>query len=124
MDSKKKLTEKESVIMTLLWEHGPMFVREMLMHYDDPRPHFNTVSTTVRILEEKGFVGHEAVGASYRYHAAVGPDFFRSRSLAQVVKNYFNNSYTQAVSALVEDEKVSVDELRAIIEMIENRKKD
>ena len=69
-------------------------------------------------------MGHEEVGESYRYHAAVGPDIFRSRSLAQVVKNYFNNSYTQAVSALVEDEKVSVDELRAIIEMIENRKKD
>ncbi len=121
-DPKRKLTEKESVIMNLLWHHGPMFVREMLTHYEEPRPHFNTVSTTVRILEEKGFVDHEAVGASYRYHAAVAPEYFRSRSLAQVVRNYFNNSYTQAVSALVEEEKVSVEELRAIIDMIENRK--
>lgn len=122
-DSKKKLTEKESVIMKLLWEHGPLFVREMLSFYEDPRPHFNTISTTVRILEDKGFVGHESVGSSYRYHAAVEPEYFRSRSLAQVVRNYFNNSYTQAVSALVEDEKVSVEELRSIIEMIESRKK-
>lgn len=122
-DSKKKLTEKESVIMTLLWEHGPMFVREMLPFYEEPRPHFNTVSTTVRILEDKGFVGHEPVGSSYRYYAAVEPEYFRSRSLAQVVRNYFNNSYTQAVSSLVEEEKLSVDELRSIIEMIENRGK-
>ncbi len=121
--AKNKLTEKESVIMNLLWQHGPMYVREMLPHYPEPRPHFNTVSTTVRILEEKGFVKHEAIGASHRYSAAVEPTFFRSRSLAQVVKSYFNNSYTQAVSALVEEEKLSVDELRNIINMIEQRKK-
>lgn len=109
--------------MNLLWKHGPMYVREMLPHYPEPRPHFNTVSTTVRILEDKGFVSHKAIGGSHQYSAAVEPTFFRSRSLAQVVKSYFNNSYTQAVSALVEEEKVSVDELREIINMIEQRKK-
>ncbi len=50
------LTEKEAPIMQMLWEHGPMFVREMVELYDEPRPHFNTVSTQVRILEEKGWV--------------------------------------------------------------------
>ncbi|MDE6160110.1 MAG: BlaI/MecI/CopY family transcriptional regulator [Muribaculaceae bacterium] len=116
-----KLTEKETQIMSMLWEHGPMFVREMLEHYDEPRPHFNTVSTTVRILEDKGYVGHTAVGASHRYYAAVPASEFRGRSLAQVVKSYFNNSYTSAVSALVEEEKISVDELRRIIDMVEQR---
>lgn len=115
----KKLTEKEAQIMSMLWERGPMFVREMLPLYDEPRPHFNTVSTTVRILEDKGYVGHEAVGSSHRYFAAARPEEFRERSLAQVVKSYFNNSYASAVSALVEEEKISVDELRRIIEMVE-----
>lgn len=119
-----RLTDKEAQIMNLLWEHGPMFVREMLPHYAEPRPHFNTVSTTVRILEEKGYVAHEAVGSSHRYYAVARPDDFRSRSLAQVVKSYFNNSYASAVSALVEEEKISVDELRHIIEMVESRKRD
>ena len=123
MPKTPKLTEKEARIMSLLWEHGPMFVREMLTHYDEPRPHFNTVSTTVRILEEKGYVGHEAVGASHRYFAAAKPEDFRERSLAQVVRNYFNNSYASAVSALVEQEKISVDELRRIIETIERNNK-
>ena len=109
--------------MSLLWERGPMFVREMLPLYDEPRPHFNTVSTTVRILEEKGYVGQEAVGASHRYFAAAKPEDFRERSLAQVVRNYFNNSYASAVSALVEQEKISVDELRRIIETIERNNK-
>ncbi len=57
------LTEKELVIMRMLWEHGPMFVREMLEIYPEPKPHFNTVSTIVRILEDKGHVGHEVVAA-------------------------------------------------------------
>ena len=60
------LTEKELVIMRMLWEHGPMFVREMLEIYPEPKPHFNTVSTIVRILEDKGHVGHEVVAISDR----------------------------------------------------------
>ncbi|MBP3638293.1 MAG: BlaI/MecI/CopY family transcriptional regulator [Muribaculaceae bacterium] len=122
MAKHNKLTEKEQEIMGMLWQYGPLSVREMLTHYPDPRPHVNTVSTTVRILEEKGFVGHEAVGPGYRYHATARPEDFRDRSLAQVVKSYFNNSYASAVSALVEEEKVSVDELREIIKMIEKRR--
>ena len=119
----KRLTEKEAPIMSMLWEHGPMFVREMLPHYDEPRPHVNTVSTIVRILEDKGYVAHEAVGGSHRYYAVAMPADFRERSLAQVVKNYFNNSYASAVSALVGEEKISVDELRRIIDMVEQRNK-
>jgi len=118
-----KLTEKEAQIMSLLWEHGPMFVREMLGYYEEPRPHFNTVSTTVRILEDKGCVAHEAIGGSHRYYAVATPADFRDRSLAQVVKSYFNNSYASAVSALVEEEKISVDELKRIIDMVEQRNK-
>ncbi|MDE6454144.1 MAG: BlaI/MecI/CopY family transcriptional regulator [Muribaculaceae bacterium] len=117
----KKLTEKEAQIMSMLWEHGPMFVREMLEHYDEPRPHFNTVSTTVRILEDKGYVSHESVGSSHRYFAVAQASEFRGRSLAQVVKSYFNNSYASAVSALVEEEKISVEELRRIIDMVERK---
>lgn len=117
-----KLTEKEAQIMQQLWQRGPLFVREMLEEYPDPKPHFNTVSTTVRILEEKGFVGHEAVGGSHRYFALVDASYFRGRSLADVIKSYFNNSYASAVSALVEDEKISVDELREIIDMVERKK--
>lgn len=118
-----RLTEKEAFIMNLLWKHGPLFVRQMLEHYPDPRPHFNTVSTTVRILEDKGYVEHEAVGASHRYKAIVLPDDFRERSLAEVVSSYFNNSYKLAVSSLVEDEKISVEELRELIKMVESKKK-
>ena len=58
----KKLTRKEKEIMDLYWQHGPMFVKELLEYYDEPRPHFNTLSTTVRILEKKGMLGHKQFG--------------------------------------------------------------
>ncbi len=118
---KQILTEKESIIMNMLWDNGPMFVREMLEHYPEPRPHFNTVSTLVRILEGKGYVSHEVVGNSHRFFATVDKTAFQERGIADVIKNYFNNSYKMAVSALVEDEKLSVDDLKEIIQYIENK---
>ncbi len=62
---KQLLTEKEGEIMNILWDHGPLFVREMLEYYPEPRPHFNTVATTVRILESKGYVAHDVFGTSH-----------------------------------------------------------
>lgn len=118
---KQILTEKESIIMNMLWDNGPMFVREMLEHYPEPRPHFNTVSTLVRILEGKGYVSHEVVGNSHRFFATVDKTAFQERGIADVIKNYFNNSYKMAVSALVEDEKLSVEDLKEIIQYIENK---
>ncbi len=119
-----RLTEKEAEVMTILWQHGPQTVRQILTYYDEPRPHFNTVSTIVRILEDKGFVAHNDSGPAFSYYAIVEMDNFRERSLTQLVKNYFNNSYAKAVSALVAEEKISVDELREIIEMVEKGKKE
>ena len=116
------ITEKELVLMQMLWEHGPLFVRQMVDLYADPKPHFNTLSTTVRILEEKGHVGHEVFGPSHRYYAIAKKEDFRKKTLARLVRDYFNDSYKNAVSALVEEEKVSVDELREIIDLIESKK--
>jgi hypothetical protein BACCOPRO_03814 len=115
------LTEKESIIMNMLWDDGPMFVREMLERYPEPRPHFNTVSTLVRILEGKGYVSHEVVGNSHRFFATVDRSAFQKQGIADVIRNYFNNSYKMAISALVEDDKLSIDELKEIIEYIENK---
>lgn len=115
------LTEKESIIMNMLWDDGPMFVREMLERYPEPRPHFNTVSTLVRILEGKGYVSHEVVGNSHRFFATVDRSAFQKQGIADVIRNYFNNSYKMAISALVEDDKLTVDELKEIIEYIENK---
>lgn len=118
----KKLTAKEKEIMDMFWQHGPMFVKDLLKLYPDPKPHFNTVSTQVRILESNGYVSHEAVGNSYRYRAAITEEAYGKSTLAGVIKNYFDNSYLSAVSAFVKEKKISVDELRDLIEQIEQGK--
>lgn len=107
--------------MHMLWNNGPMPVRELVQLYPDPKPHVNTVSTVVRTLEEKGFVDHEPAGAGYRYFAVAQKEDFADRTLSNVIKGYFNNSYLSAVSTLVESEKISVDELKELIEMIEKK---
>ncbi|MDE5876253.1 MAG: BlaI/MecI/CopY family transcriptional regulator [Muribaculaceae bacterium] len=120
---KQILTQKEAVIMQMLWEHGALFVREMLELYPEPKPHFNTIATTVRILEGKGYVSHEVLGGTHRFFAVADKNEFRTRSLADVIRDYFGNSYKSAVSALAEEEKISVDELKEIIAMIEGKDK-
>lgn len=115
------ITQKELPIMQLLWDNGPLYVRELLALYPEPKPHFNTLATLVRILEEKGHVGHEVIGSSHRFYAITPKEDFQKKSLAELVGNFFNNSYKSAVSALAEQEKISADELREIIEYIESK---
>lgn len=115
------LTDKEAIIMNILWDNGPLFVREILERYPEPKPHFNTIATTVRILEGKGYVTHEEIGASHRFHATAKKEDFRNRSLTEIIRNYFGNSYKNIVSALAEEEKISADELREIIDIIESK---
>lgn len=115
----EKLTRREEELMRCFWEHGPLFVRELVAMMPDPKPHFNTLSTMVRALEAKGYVDHTAFGATYRYFPVVSEEEFSRRTLRSVVDRYFGNSYLGAVSALVEEEKISVEELRGLIERIE-----
>ncbi|MDE7376471.1 MAG: BlaI/MecI/CopY family transcriptional regulator [Muribaculaceae bacterium] len=121
---KQTLTDKEAELMNMLWEHGPLFVRELVALYPDPKPHFNTVATTVRILEDKGFVTHEAIGGSHRFKAVASRADFSRKSLSDVIRTYFGNSYKSVVSALAEEEKISASELREILELIEKKQSD
>ncbi|MBP2690739.1 MAG: BlaI/MecI/CopY family transcriptional regulator [Muribaculaceae bacterium] len=114
----KKLTDREEEIMTILWDNGPMFVREIIEQFDDPKPHFNTISTFVRLLESKGYVTHSKFGSSYRYEAAISRDEFSRTTLRDVVNRYFGSSIKASVSALVKDEQLSDDELRQIVETV------
>lgn len=116
---KQTLTPREEELMQLLWDNGPMYVRELVQLYPDPKPHVNTVSTVVRTLEEKGDVNHEAAGTGYKYFAVAQKEDFADKTLNNVIKGYFNNSYLNAVSTLVKTEKISVDELRELIDLIE-----
>ena len=120
----KKLSEREEELMEILWDNGPLFVREIIERMPEPKPHFNTVSTFVRLLEGKGYVRHEKFGGTYRYEAAVTREAYSHSTLREVVDRYFGSSIKASVSALFSNEKLSDDEIRELVEMVIKQRKD
>lgn len=116
----KRLTAKEEEIMGYFWEKGPLFVKQLLEYYEEPKPHFNTLSTIVRGLEDKGFLAHKTYGNTYQYYATVSAEDFHKGTLKNVIRKYFNNSYLSAVSSLVSEEDISLDDLKQLIREVEN----
>ena len=120
----KKLAAKEEEVMTLFWQHGDMFIRDLLNYYEDPKPHYNTVATQVKFLEEKKFLGRRPMGNTNQYYALISEKEYKGSALSSVISQYFNNSYTSVVSHFSEEEAMDLDELKALINQIEmNRKK-
>jgi len=119
----ERLTGKEEEIMEFFWKEGPLFVKQILEFYAEPRPHINTLSTIVRNLEEKGYVGHRAYGNSHQYYAVVSQDEFKKKTLRNVISKYFNNSFLDVVSSFVNEEEISVDELKKLIRTAKNSKR-
>ena len=115
----EKLTAKEEEVLGLFWKKGTLYVREIVELYEDPKPHFNTISTIVRALEEKGYVGHTPKGKSYQYHAIVAEEDMGKKSLSSIVGRYFRNSYLRVVSSLVEDGNIPVEDLRNLLYEVE-----
>lgn len=118
---KDQLTPKEEELMQFLWEHGPISISKLVELYPDPRPHVNTISTVMRRLETKGFVGHHDMSGTFHYFAKVEKEYFRNRSFGNFIKNYFGGSYFGAVSALVADEKISRSELEELLRLVEKK---
>lgn len=118
----KTLTAKEEEIMNHFWKKGSLLIRELQALYADPKPHVNTLATLVRILEEKGFLSHRALTARcFQYFAVITREQYRGGTLRNVINKYFNRSYMNAVSTLVKEEQLSVDDLKALIKQVEGK---
>jgi len=119
----KHLTNREEEIMEVFWEKGSMYVKDVIDLLAGPKPHYNTISTIIRGLEEKGFVAHEQFGNTYRYFAIISREEFSKNSIKNLVSKYFDKSYSSVVSMFVEEEKISVEEIKALIRQAEDNKK-
>jgi BlaI family penicillinase repressor len=118
----KHLTNREEEIMEIFWEKGPIFVKDVIELLADPKPHYNTISTIVRTLEEKGFLDHEQFGNTYRYFSLISREEFSKDSIKNLVSKYFNTSYSSVVSMFVEENKISTEEIQELVRQVKSRK--
>jgi BlaI family penicillinase repressor len=118
----QKLARREEQIMQALWLLEKAFVKELIVELPDPKPHYNSVATMVRILEEKGFVDHEAFGNTFRYFPLVSKEDYRRHTLGDIVKHYFNDSYPSMLAFFAKEEKISEADMEEILQLIQSRK--
>lgn len=122
----KDLTKAEEQIMQILWEIEKGFVKEVIDHIPEPKPAYNTVSTIIRILETKGFIGHEAFGKAHQYFPLISKEDYKRYATEKLLGNYFENSVESMFSFFVKEEKVDlsdVDEILKMIQKIKNKAK-
>lgn len=117
----KELTKAEEQIMQILWEIEKGFVKDILKHFPEPRPAYNTVSTIIRILQEKGFVSHTAYGRTHEYFPVVSKEEYTKSQMSSLVKNYFSNSFEKMVSFFAREKKISLREMEEIVKLMENQ---
>jgi BlaI family transcriptional regulator, penicillinase repressor len=116
----RELTRAEEQVMQVLWKIEKGFVKDILEHFDEPRPAYNTVSTIVRILQDKGFVGHKAYGRTHEYFPLVTKDEYSEMHMKSFVKDYFSDSFEKMVSFFASEKRISVKEMEEIMRIMEN----
>ncbi len=116
------LTKAEEQVMQILWDEKEGFVKDLLPHFPEPRPAYNTVSTIIRILEKKGFVDHRSFGKSHQYYPLYSREQYRNERFSGLMKDYFNNSMKQVLSHFGSSGSLSLKEANEIIKIMEDLK--
>jgi predicted transcriptional regulator len=117
----KQLTKAEEQVMQALWQIGEGFLKDMVEAMPAPQPHPNTVATLLKILMEKGFVTSQAVGRNNLYKPLITKAQYSKQSLGTLVSSYFDGSYSSAVSFLVDQKKLSVQDLEMLLKELKNK---
>lgn len=118
------LTKKEEQVMQILWKIESGFVKDVIAKMPEPKPPYNTVSSVVRILEQKGFVKHKAYGKTYEYFPAINKSDYKKRTFKAILKDYFEGSYKNVVSFMVNDESLSQEEIEEMKKIIDESEKE
>src|SRR5687768_1411489 len=119
----KRLSEKEESIMKIIWKLKKAFAKDVREELPDPKPHINTVATTMRRLATKGFLKFEDFGSTYRYSAAISKKEYTNKFVKPLLAGLFGNSIRNVVAFFAEEEEISVKELKEIVRMIEKKEK-
>ncbi len=116
-----KITNREEQVMEFIWKNGASFVKDIIDSFDDPKPHYNTISTMVRNLENKGLIDHEDFGSTYRYFATIPKEEFFKINLRKDVNKYFQNSYKSLVASLVESNDLTIEDIKELIKLANDK---
>ena len=122
MQAIKELTKAEDQIMRILWQLKEAIVKDIIEQIPAPKPAYNTVSTVVRVLENKGFVDHKAYGNSYVYFPLITEEAYKKFTFDKMMSNYFGNSYRSLVSFMITEKDISTTELEELTQLLEKLK--
>ena len=115
-----ELTKAEEQIMQILWKIEKGFVKDVITHFNEPKPAYNTVSTIIRILEKKGFVGYKAYGKTHEYFPLISKKDYTKKFFKGFLNRYFSNSFQQLVSFFSNENEMSIEEMEKIMKMMED----
>ncbi|MBX2916440.1 MAG: BlaI/MecI/CopY family transcriptional regulator [Cyclobacteriaceae bacterium] len=118
----KELTKAEDQIMQILWTIKKGFVKDIIEQLPEPKPAYNTVSTIVRILEKKGFVGYKAYGKTHEYFPLIAKENYTRFYLNNMVKGYFNGSFQNLVSFFAKENNLNVGDIDKLMNELQNLK--
>lgn len=119
----KELTKAEEQLMQILWRIEKGFVKEIMEYLPEPKPAYNTVSTIIRIMEQKGFVGYEAFGKSHRYYPLISKKDYTGFCMRGMVKNYFGNSFKNMVSFFAKEDDLDINEFEDLMKEVKDELK-
>lgn len=119
----KQLTKAEEQVMKVVWKLGNGLLMEIVDSMPEPQPHKNTVATILKTLVDKGFVEIENIGRIHRYHPLVSKEDYSKDTLTNVAKGYFEGSFSNVISFLVDEDKLSVKELELLLQQLKDNKK-
>ena len=115
----EKLSYQEEELMLIIWQKKQGVIKDFLQEMSEPRPPYTTIASIVKNLERKGYVSSKRYGNTYEYSSAIDENEYKSKFMSGVVRNYFENSYKEMVNFFVEKQKISAEELKEIIQLIE-----
>ena len=120
----KELTKAEEQVMQILWQIKRGFVKDILAKMAEPKPAYNTVSTIVRILEKKGFVGYKAYGKTHEYYPLIDKKSYSSFFLKNFLGSYFGGSFPKLVSFFAQENDMDVHEFEELMKYVEEDLKE
>ena len=119
----KTLTKAEEQVMQVLWKLKEGFIRDIMDALPPPKPHQNTIATILKILAEKEFVGIKVFGRQHQYYPLISKEAYSKASIKTLVKSYFGGSFSEAVSFMVKENNISLEDLETLLQQLKKGKK-